>query len=154
MPGPYNAMMGLLYRAADALRRRALRGDSGRIGEDLAHRYLRRHGCTIVARNYRPPYGGVEIDLVAWHANTLVFVEVKTRAGEDFGTPDRAVDRDKQAFVERAARDYARRAGVDWQKTRFDIVAVILEKPPRIEWIRDAWRKRGAAPVGSGPYLQ
>ena len=128
-------MMGLLYRAADAFRRRALRGDHGRIGEDLAHRYLRRHGCTIVARNYRPPYGGVEIDLVAWHGKTLVFVEVKTRAGEDFGTPDRAVDREKRTYVERAARDYARRAGVNWEKTRFDIVGVILEKPPRI-WIR------------------
>jgi putative endonuclease len=135
-------MMGLLYRAADAFRRRALRGDHGRIGEDLAHRYLRRHGCTIVARNYRPPYGGVEIDLVAWHGKTLVFVEVKTRAGEDFGTPDRAVDREKRTYVERAARDYARRAGVDWKTTRFDIVGVILEKPPRIEWIRNAWRAR------------
>jgi putative endonuclease len=134
-------MMGLLYRAADALRRRALRGDHGRIGEDLAHRHLRRQGCTIVARNYRPPSGGVEIDLVAWHGETLAIVEVKTRAVEDFGTPDRAVDREKQTFVERAARDYARRAGVAWEKTRFDIVSVILERPPRIVWIRDAWRK-------------
>jgi putative endonuclease len=133
-------MVGLLYRAADALRRRGLRGNVGRIGEDLAHRYLRRHGCTVVARNYRPPYGGVELDLVAWHGDTLAFVEVKTRAVEDFGTPDRAVDREKQTHVERAARDYARRAGVEWDKTRFDIVGVILEKPPRIEWIRNAWR--------------
>jgi putative endonuclease len=133
-------MMGILYRAADALRRRTLGGDSGRIGEDLAHRYLRRHGCTIVARNYRPPSGGVEIDLVARHGATLVFVEVKTRAAEHHGTPDRAVDREKRTNVERAARDYARRAGVDWEKTRFDIVGVILEKPPRIEWTRNAWR--------------
>jgi putative endonuclease len=137
-------MIGLLYRAADALRRRWLREDHGRIGEDLAHRYLRRHGCAIVARNYRPPSGAVEIDLVAWHGQTLVFVEVKTRAGEDFGTPDRAVDREKQAYVERAARDYARRARVDWKNTRFDIVAVVLEKPPRIEWTRNAWRPDAA----------
>jgi putative endonuclease len=94
-----------------------------------------------VARNYRPPYGGVEIDLVAWHGKTLVFVEVKTRAAADFGTPDRAVDREKRTYVERAARDYARRAGVDWEKTRFDIVGVILEERPRIEWTRNAWRK-------------
>ncbi len=133
-------MMSLLYRAADAVRRRVLADDHGRVGEDLAHRYLRRHGCTIVARNYRPPYGGVEIDLVAWHAKTLVFVEVKTRSAGDFGTPDRAVDREKQDHVKRAARDYARRAGVDWEKTRFDIVSVVLGSPPRIEWIRGAWR--------------
>lgn len=133
-------MIGWLYRAADALRRRALGGNRGRIGEDLAHRYLRGQGCTIVARNYRPPYGGAELDLVAWHEGALVFVEVKTRATADFGSPDRAVDTRKQAHVERASRDYARRAGVGWEKTRFDIVSVVLEDPPRIEWLRNAWR--------------
>ena len=65
-------MLGLLYRAADALRRRAYRGDHGRIGEDLAHRYLRRQGCAIVARNYRPPAGGVEIDIVHHHVCGVV----------------------------------------------------------------------------------
>ncbi len=131
--------MNLLYRAADALRRRTLRDDSGRLGEDLAHRYLRGRGCTVVARNYRPPAGGGEIDVVAWHGETLVFVEVKTRAVADFGTPDRAVDAEKRRHVERAARDYARRAGVDWENTRFDIVSIVLEGRPQVEWIRDAW---------------
>jgi putative endonuclease len=135
-------VLGPLYRAADALRRRAYPANRGRIGEDLAHRYLRRHGCTVVARNYRPPYGGVEIDLVAWHGETLAFVEVKTRSRTDFGAPESAVDGDKQRFVERAARDYARRAGVEWEKTRFDIVSVVLQRPPEIEWLRDAWGKR------------
>jgi putative endonuclease len=135
-------VLGLLYRAADALRRRALGADHGRIGEDLAHRYLRRHGCVIVARNYRPPSGHGEIDLVAWHDKALVFVEVKTRAVADFGPPDRAVDAEKRGHVERAARDYARRAGVDWEKTRFDIVSIVLEKPPKIDWQRDAWKKK------------
>ncbi len=134
-------MINLLYRAADALRRRTLRGDHGRLGEDLAHRYLRKHGCTVVARNYRPPYGGGEIDIVAWHDAALVFVEVNTRAVTDFGTPDRAVDAEKRIFLHRAARDFARRAGADWEKTRFDIVSIVLEKPPKIEWIRDAWRR-------------
>jgi putative endonuclease len=140
-------MMGLLYRAADALRRRAFRDDHGRIGEDLAHRYLRRRGCSIVARNYRPPSGGVEIDIVAWQGETLVFVEVKTRAAADCGAPDRAVDAEKRERVNRAARDYARRAGVVWEKTRFDILGILLEKPPRIEWIRDAWRDKRRTPA-------
>ena len=135
-------MINLLYRASDALRRRAIRDDHGRLGEDMAHRYLRGHGCTIVARNYRPPGGGGEIDLVAWQGETLVFVEVKTRAGTDFGSPDRAVDAEKRTHLARAARDYARRAGVDWEKTRFDIVSIVLEDRPRIEWIRDAWRRK------------
>src|ERR1035437_920258 len=120
-PGPPHFMIGLLYRAADALRRRALRDDHGRIGEDLAHRYLRRQGCTIVARNYRPPYGGVEIDLVAWHGNTLVFVAVTTPAPAVWGPRDRAGAGEKRTYAERPPRDYARRAGVNWEKTRFDI---------------------------------
>ena len=133
-------MISLLYRAADALRQRTYRGDHGRIGEDLAHRYLRSHGCTIVARNYRPPSGAVEIDLIVWHGQTLAFVEVKTRTSVDFGPPERAVDHEKRAYIERAARDYASRTQVDWSKARFDIVNVVLESPPHIEWRRKAWR--------------
>jgi putative endonuclease len=133
-------VIGLIYRAADALRRRSLGNDHGRMGEDLAHRYLRRRRCTIVARNYRTRSGSGEIDLVAWHGGTLVFVEVKTRASAEFGAPDRAVDAEKRERLQRAARDYARRADVEWEKTRFDIVSVVIGKPPRIEWIRDAFR--------------
>lgn len=132
-------MLGALYKLGDALRRRSDPGNSGRLGEDLAHRYLRRAGCTITARNYRPPGGHGEIDVVAWDAGTLVFVEVKTRATRDFGAPESAVDRDKQAHVRRAARDYARRAKAPWNQVRFDIVSVVLD-PPSIEWLRDAWR--------------
>ncbi|HTX34779.1 MAG TPA: YraN family protein [Bryobacteraceae bacterium] len=131
-------MMSWLYRAADALRRRRLGDNHGRWGEDLAHRYLRGHGCTVVARNYRTLSGTGEIDLVVWQGETLVFVEVKTRASGEFGEPDRAVDAEKEGRLRRAARDYARRAGVDWGKTRFDLVSVTLTKPARVEWLRDA----------------
>jgi len=137
-------VIGLLYRAADALRRRRLADDHGRVGEDLAHRYLRRQGCTIVARRYRPPAGGGEIDIVAWHRGSLVFVEVKTRASAEFGAPESAVDPEKQAYLLRGGRDYARRAEVPWEKVRFDIVSVLLTRPPRIEWIRDAFSPQRA----------
>ena len=86
------SLPGRVYRAADALRRRARADNHGMIGEDLAHRYLRSQGCTIVARNYRTRSGSGEIDLVAWHGGVLVFVEVKTRESSEFGPPDRAVD--------------------------------------------------------------
>lgn len=132
-------MIGLLYRAADALRRWKLADDHGRIGEDLAHRYLRKHGCTIVARRYRPPAGGGEIDIVAWHGSKLVFVEVKTRSSGEFGAPERAVDQVKQAVLARTARDYARRAEVEWQNVRFDIVSIVLGRPAKIEWLQDAF---------------
>ena len=134
-------MLGLLYRCADAIRRRSFRNDHGRIGEDLAHRYLRRHGCTIVARNYRTRSGSGEVDIVAWHGPTLVFVEVKTRSTESYGTPDRAVDAEKMFRVQRAASDYARRAGVLPERTRFDIVSIGIGRITKVDWIRDAFAR-------------
>jgi len=136
----------LLYTLADRLRHLARRRRwpadqaTGRLGEDLAHRLLRRHGYRVVARNWRPRSGAGEVDLVAWEGATLAFVEVKTRGSEDFGAPDRAIDEEKQAALARAARDYSRRAGVSWECVRFDVVNVILDRPPRLELRRDAFR--------------
>lgn len=92
-----------------------------------------------MARNYRPRSGVGELDLVAWHGATLVFVEVKTRAGADFGAPGSAVDGEKRFRLLRAARDYARRANIEWDKTRFDIVSIVLADPPVIDWQQDAF---------------
>jgi putative endonuclease len=132
-------VISFLYRAADRIRRRSYPDNHGRIGEDLAYRYLRSQGCTVVARNYRTRSGSGELDMVAWQGDVLAFVEVKTRETAEFGTPDRAVDSEKREHLRRAARDYARRAGVDWEKARFDIVSIVLDKPPRIEWLRDVF---------------
>jgi len=132
-------MMGLLYRAADRLRQRRYKDNHGRIGEDLAHRFLLAQGCTVVARNYRTLSGRGEIDLVVWDGARLAFVEVKTRATDEFGLPEGAVDAEKRERLQIAARDYARRADIAWNVTRFDIVSIVLESPPRIEWLRDAF---------------
>jgi putative endonuclease len=132
-------MMGLLFRAATALRRRLIFNDHGRVGEDIAHGYLRRSGCRVVARNYHPPSGGGEIDIVAWQNAKLLIVEVKTRGTTEYGQPEDAVDTEKQHSIERAARDYTRRAGVEWNRVRFDIVSVILSHPPQVDWVRDAF---------------
>ena len=134
-------MLGLIYRIADAVRRRSLHANHGRMGEDLAHRYLRRHGCTVVARNYRTRSGSGEVDIVAWHGPTLVFVEVKTRSTEEYGAPERAVDAEKMFRVQRAANDYARRAGVLPERMRFDIVSVALGQLTQVDWIRDAFAR-------------
>ncbi len=133
-------MIGLFYRAAGAIRRRFYANDHGRLGEDLAHRFLRRRGCTVVARNFRSRSGAGEIDLVAWDGEALAFVEVKTRSSEEYGAPEAAVDAEKRIAIARTAREYSLRSGVEWGKTRFDIVSVVLRHPVRIEWLRDAFR--------------
>lgn len=116
-----------LYKLADRLRDRKLRGSSqqtGQRGEDLAHRHLRALGFTVVARNWRPPQGGGEIDIVAWDGDWLVFVEVKTRGSADVSVPERGIDPDKIDALRRAARDYIRRSGADDTRVRFDAVSV------------------------------
>jgi putative endonuclease len=123
----------MLFRIADAVRRR-LKPDLGRQGEDLAHRYLRRHKYLIVARNYRPASGAPgEIDIIARSGPRLIFVEVKTRTSNAISFPERAVHDEKQRYIIRTARDYARRANVDWDDVRFDVIAITLHKKPVIE---------------------
>jgi putative endonuclease len=112
-----------LCRLADRIRFHIHR-DEGRRGEDLAHRYLRSRGYTVVARNWRPPQGGGEIDIVALDHETLVFVEVKARVSENQSAPERAIDSEKIKSLRRAGRDYARRSGVDESSIRFDTIAI------------------------------
>lgn len=112
----------------------------GRRGEDLAHRYLRRKGFKIVARNYRLPSGSAEADLIAWDGGELVFVEVKTRRSGEYGPPDRAVGEEKRTHLLRVAREYARKTDTPWDRVRFDLVSVILADPPQLEWLRGAFK--------------
>lgn len=110
-----------------------------RRGEDLAHRYLERHGYQVVARNYRTPSGGNEVDLIAWHGDRLAFVEVKTRTADDSSAPERAVTPEKQRRLISAAMDYLRRTKAELSIARFDIVAITEGNPPFIELYSDAF---------------
>ncbi len=110
----------------------------GRLGEDLAHRFLRAKGYTIVARNYRLSSGDAEADLIAWDGTTLVFVEVKSRETADFGPPERAIGEEKRAHMLRIARAYTRKTETPWDRIRFDVVTVVMTKPPAIELFRNA----------------
>ena len=116
--------MAPLYEFADRLRYRR-HGDLGQRGEDLAHRWLRAHGYTVAARNWRPPQGGGELDLVAWKGELVVFVEVKTRQEGAGSAPERGIDPEKERVLRRAARDYLRRSGVAAEQLRFDVITVV-----------------------------
>lgn len=118
--------------AAD--RRRSL----GRQGEDLASAFLAARGCRIADRNYRCALG--ELDLVAWEADTLVFVEVKTRRSALYGTSAEAVSRSKQARLLRLADWYLQDRRLGQPPCRFDVVAVdASQDPPSLEWVQGAF---------------
>ncbi len=61
----------------------------GNWGERLAEQHLQNKGYRIIARNFKKRYG--EIDLIALHNQTLIFVEVKTRWNQSHGTPEEAI---------------------------------------------------------------
>ena len=96
----------------------------GRMGEDVAARYLAARGYQILARNVRTPYG--EIDLIARQGAEIVFVEVKARTTLAFGWPEEAVTARKLTHLAQAALAWlAAHPEVDapW---RVDVIAVRL----------------------------
>jgi len=99
-------------------------------GERLAAEHLARAGYRIVARNVRAD--GVEIDLVASRGELGVFVEVKTRSGRGFGSPEDAVDARKCARLVRGARAWLHAHGSRRARARFDVIAVERDDAGRL----------------------
>lgn len=101
------------------------RQETGRHGERVAARYLRRHGYRILARNYRA--GHHEIDLIAKERATgvFVFVEVKTRTEGGAGRPLEAVGRQKQRFIRQAAAQWMAENRLYERGMRFDVIEVL-----------------------------
>ncbi len=94
----------------------------GRRGEEIATSYLQKQGYVILARNWKCQIG--EIDIVAREGETLAFVEVRTRRGHRFGTPEESVTHAKQAKLVELAQTYLQEMGltdIDW---RIDVVAI------------------------------
>ncbi len=113
---------------------------TGRRGEAQAENFLKKAGLKIVARNVRVGYD--ELDLIAKQGDTLIFVEVKTRANEDFGRPAAAVTRAKRKKLSRAAMHFLKKSKLRPPYIRFDVVEVIGDKP-EIRHIQNAFQFEG-----------
>ena len=126
----------------------------GRRGEGLAIAHLERVGYRIVAANFSVPIGrnardalvNAEIDIVAYDGPTLCFIEVKTRASDEFSAPQANVDLRKRRQIARAARGYRRMLGLTGASYRYDVVTVVLRSSgkqksaePRIELLKNFW---------------
>ena len=139
--------MGLVRSIAAVFSRFAKRSSTfsdprhalGHRGERLAAKHLRRIGYKVLYHNYRAPKGG-EVDLVCREGDTLVFVEVKTRSSEEFGTPAEAVTRSKQQLIARGALAWLKLLGNPDILFRFDIVEIrITGKKAEAAVIRNAF---------------
>jgi putative endonuclease len=111
----------------------------GKWGEEIAAQYLTNHGHQILERNYRSPYG--EIDLITRIGDTIVFTEVKTRASHSLGKPEISVSSRKQLHMIQSAEYYIQQhlkcSGI-W---RIDVIAIerqVSGKPPVITQFENA----------------
>jgi putative endonuclease len=106
--------------------------------EEEALRFLERKGLHLLARNYRCRLG--EIDLIMREGNFLVFVEVRYRKHDRYGSPAESVTARKQRRILNAAARYLQDAPERTRRPcRFDVVALSAEGK-NIDWIRDAFQ--------------
>lgn len=105
-------------------------------GEELAADYLREKGYVILERDWHS--GHRDIDIIAQKDNCVVFVEVKTRRSEEFGSPVMAVGYHKQRNLLLAINHYVhyRHLDIPW---RFDVISIVgmPSQQPVIEHIED-----------------
>jgi putative endonuclease len=112
----------------------------GALGEKEACRFLRKNGYKILYRNFRRRTGG-EIDIVCRDRDTLVFVEVKTRASEDWRRPVDDIKAHQKRRISRGALTWLRMLDNPDIVFRFDVVEVIMadDSKPRLELIKNAF---------------
>ena len=97
----------------------------GKRGEEIAVDYLQKKGYRIVERGFRLFRG--ELDIIAYDGKTLVFVEVKTRAGTEFGLPEEAVTPAKQSQIKRIAQGYLIERRLGDPDCRFDVLSILIK---------------------------
>jgi putative endonuclease len=95
------------------------------MGEDLAANFLKEKDYKIIDRNFRKGYG--EIDIIAIHKNVLVFIEVKTRTSNQFGTPFEAITPSKLRTLTKTAQFYKALNPKLPAALRLDAISVLLD---------------------------
>lgn len=113
------------------------RQQTARAGEQIALDFLLQQGCELLQRNWRCPYG--EVDIIAREGDTLLFVEVKTRHNVQCALPREAVDGRKQARLRQCAQLYLDLFYPE-ALCRFDVVEVWWhEGRTQVRWLREAF---------------
>jgi putative endonuclease len=109
----------------------------GTEGEKLAVQLLTKKGYSVLAENWRS--GKNELDIIARIADTVVFVEVKTRSTAFFGEPSQAVSIAKQKRLIQAANDYLEQHELDLE-ARFDVISIVASgNDPILDHMEDAF---------------
>ena len=94
----------------------------GLIGENIAADFLEKKGYSILKRNFRTPYG--EIDLITEQGSSIVFTEVKTRTSISLGPPEISITRRKADHMRSAAEFYIQQFAERYDEWRIDVISV------------------------------
>lgn len=105
----------------------------GKLGEKVASKYLVSLGYKIIERNFQKRYG--EIDIVALESGTLAFVEVKTRRGNYFGTPEESITPVKLRRLTHAVNYYKLLHPELPESIRIDVVSICFSPLDTVEKI-------------------
>jgi len=101
-----------------------IRHEIGKVGEDLAVKFLQNEGYKIIERNFECKQG--EIDIIALDKKELIFLEVKTRTNIKYGKPVDAVDKTKQKHLTKAVEYYLYSRHLENKFVRIDVIEIYL----------------------------
>jgi putative endonuclease len=102
-----------------------MKKDKGKIGEDIAVKFLSRKGYKILKRNYR--YGHGEIDIIAMDKDVLIFVEVRMKFSDKFGSPEDSVTIKKREQLKKIASAFIQMNEVNFSECRFDVIGITFK---------------------------
>jgi len=116
----------------------------GTAAESLACDYLQQQGLDLLARNFRAPFG--ELDLIMQDHDYMVFVEVRFRRNHRYGSGADSVHAVKQDKLIKTALYYLQQhPRLAKRPVRFDVVSIsIMDKRPQVDWIKDAFQAEGS----------
>ncbi|NVN54031.1 YraN family protein [Mycolicibacterium hippocampi] len=114
------------------------RAEIGAMGEQLAVDYLERLGLRVLARNWRCRYGELDVIAADDNARAVVFVEVKTRTGDQFGGVEQAVTPTKVRRLRRLAGLWLAQQQGSWAAVRIDVITIRIgrRRTPEITHIQ------------------
>jgi len=109
------------------------RKNLGQLGENLALKHLKSKGYRILQRNFHSKFG--EIDIIAIENNDLVFIEVKTRWSQSFGSPEESITPWKVKKIVKASEYFQLLHPQLPQSLRLDAVVIELDNQGKLQRI-------------------
>ena len=107
--------------------------ETGKMGEEIAKEFLKEKNYDIMEQNCKTRYS--EIDLIAKKDDVLVFVEVRTKTSEMFGSPEETINKEKIRRLIRSANAYS--AVKRWKgQYRIDAICIVLDQNHKLSRIQ------------------